>query len=44
MKQPDLSVWEVIVNLVRNAFFDSIMPGLDKWRSRGTEPPAELSD
>ena len=31
---PELSTWEIIVNLVRNAFFDSILPGLEHSRAR----------
>ena len=29
---PDVSTWEIIVNLVRNAFFKAILPGLDHAR------------
>ena len=29
---PDVSTWEVIVNLVRNAFFKAILPGLENAR------------
>jgi len=29
---PDVSTWEVIVNLVRNAFFKAILPGLEHAR------------
>ena len=42
---PRLSTWEAIVNLVRNAFFDAILPGLEHARMGtraatviGTEP------
>lgn len=43
VESPDLSIWQVIVNLVRNAFFDSILPGLDQWRTgaRRGEAPAQ---
>ena len=27
-----MSTWEIIVNLVRNAFFKAILPGLDNAR------------
>ena len=41
---PELNTWEVIVNLVRNAFFDSILPGLDSSRrggGKGAGAPAQ---
>ena len=34
---PELSTWEAIVNLVRNAFFRAILPGFDK-AVRGAAP------
>lgn len=30
VENPDSSVWEIIGNLVRNAFFDAILPGLER--------------
>ena len=34
---PELSTWEVVVNLVRNAFFKAILPGFDRAvRDAGT--------
>ena len=47
VKAPELSTWEIVVNLVRNAFFDSIIPGLEHsglghGESLGGQPvPAE---
>ena len=29
-RSPDLSTWEVVVNLLRNAFFEAIMPGFER--------------
>jgi hypothetical protein len=33
VENPDTSVWEIIGNLVRNAFFKAILPGLDQGKS-----------
>ncbi len=30
VENPDSSVWEIVANLVRNAFFDAILPGLER--------------
>jgi hypothetical protein len=36
--EPELSTLEVVINLFRNAFFDAILPGLDKAiREAGTQ-------
>ena len=39
---PDLSTWEVIVNLIRNAFFKAILPGLDSAaRAKPADAPSQ---
>jgi hypothetical protein len=38
--QPQLSTLEVVINLARNAFFRTILPGFDEAvRNRAGEPP-----
>src|SRR5262249_7926659 len=41
---PHVSTWEVILNLIRNAFFKAILPGFDqavRAQSGGGAPPKE---
>jgi hypothetical protein len=38
LDKPDTSTWEVIANLVRNAFFRAILPGFDEELRRGSGP------
>jgi hypothetical protein len=44
---PQLSTWQVVVNLIRNAFFKAILPGFEKAVREMGEPtasaPAETS-
>ena len=40
VEAPELSTWEIIFNLVRNAFFNSILPGLEHSRRGGAEGAA----
>lgn len=35
LDQPDTSTWQVLVNLIRNAFVKAILPGFDRERSPG---------
>ena len=35
LKQPDTSTWGTIVNLLRNAFLEAILPGFDRQTGRG---------
>jgi hypothetical protein len=30
IENPETSVWDILPNLVRNAFFDAILPGLER--------------
>jgi len=35
LQNPKASTWEVLVNLVRNAFFQAILPGFERFRTGG---------
>jgi hypothetical protein len=35
LENPNASTWEVLVNLVRNAFFEAILPGFEREAGRG---------
>ena len=35
LQNPKASTWEVLVNLVRNAFFQAIVPGFERFRPGG---------
>jgi hypothetical protein len=41
---PEMSTWEVILNLVRNAFFKAILPGFDKAVRAANAGGAAASD
>jgi hypothetical protein len=38
LDDPRTSTWQVIVNLIQNAFFRAILPGFDEELRRGSGP------
>ncbi len=39
LASPETSTWEIILNLIQNAFFKSILPGFEKEVNPSTPPP-----
>jgi hypothetical protein len=41
LENPQASTWQVLVNLIQNAFFQAILPGFERELGRGAPPRAE---
>jgi uncharacterized protein DUF748 len=43
LENPQSSTWQVLVNLIQNAFFQAILPGFERELGRGDRGPSERS-
>ncbi len=35
LKNPDASTWQTVINLIRNAYFDAILPNFEQEATAG---------
>jgi hypothetical protein len=43
LDNPQASTWQVLINLIQNAFFQAILPGFERELGRGNRAPSQRS-